>query len=120
MLKVYVVPENDSFGAKAKAWVKNRRTDVECWWDEHGETVVALTPVVVTGGTIIAKVIGKRVNLQKEQTLKDRFVYDTSLGHYWELKKKLTNSQWVEIENRRRAGESLGNILAQMGVLKGL
>lgn len=117
-VKVYVVPENDTKRAKTKAWFKNRMVDMSCWWDENKDVVSVVAPVVIGGLTVGAKVIGKYVNLGKEQALKDRYVYDTSLGHYWELRKKLTNAEWTEIERRRNAGEKLGSILENMKVLK--
>lgn len=119
-MEIYVVPKDGSKKEKARAWWKNTRNKAETWWAENKEIVSVVAPAALGAAAWGFRVLGKRANLRKEQTLKDKFVYDTSLGHYWELKKKLTNEQWVEIENRRRNGESLGNILARMGVLKGL
>ena len=116
--KIYVVPENSSRKAKAKAWFKNRMTDITEWWDENKNVVAVVGPAVIGGIAVGVKVIGKHINLDKEQALKDRYVYDTSLGHYWELKKKLSNAEWTEIERRRNAGEKLGSILENMRVLK--
>lgn len=56
--------------------------------------------------------------LDKEQQMKDLYCYDRSQGHYWQLKRKLSNSDWVKINERRSAGETLANILADMNVLK--
>lgn len=118
MIKVYVVPENDSAKAKAKAWLHNRKVDAQCLWADHKEEILILGPAAIGAISVGVKVIGKRINLHKEEQLKDFRVYDTSLGHYWELRKKLSNSQWLEIERRRGAGESLGDILYDMKVLK--
>lgn len=120
MFKVYVVPEDDSKKAKAKAWVKNRVTDAQCWCSENKELIAVLAPGIIGAVTFGIKAISKHNNIMRQQDLKEKYVYDTSLGHYWELKRKLSNSQWSEIERRRNSGESLGQILASMGVLKGL
>lgn len=117
-VKIYVVPENDKKSTKFKAWMKNRWTDMTCWVSDHKTEIMVVAPVVIGGIATTAKVVGKNVNLQKEQRLKEKFVYDTSLGHYWELKQKLSNSQWTEIERRRAQGETLGQILNDMRVLK--
>lgn len=117
-MRVYVVPENDTKRSKAKAWLKNRWTDVSCWCSENKGLLMVAVPTVIGGITATVKVVGKNINLNKEQNLKEKFVYDTSLGHYWELRQKLTNGQWTEIERRRANGETLGQILNDMKVLK--
>lgn len=88
------------------------------WWDDNKGAVLVAAPVV--GGIALKgmQIFGKHHNLKLEQRNKDRRCYDTSLGHYWELKRKLTNRDWVEINRRRRNGESLGDILDNLGVLK--
>lgn len=45
-------------------------------------------------------------------------VYDRSSGNYWNLKKELTNKQWLEVNKRKKAGEKTGDILKSMKVLK--
>lgn len=45
-------------------------------------------------------------------------IYDHSLGMYWELKHPLTTNERVIIERRRKAGESYGQILRDMRLLK--
>lgn len=117
-VRIYVVPENNTKRSKAKAWIKNRWTDVSCWCSDHKTEIMFAGPVVIGGIATISKVVGKHINLNKEQTIKEKFVYDTSLGHYWELRQKLTNGQWTEIERRRANGETLGQILNDMKVLK--
>lgn len=55
---------------------------------------------------------------QADVRSKDYRCYDTSLGRYWELRKKLTNKDWLEIDRRRSSGERLGDILNDLHVLK--
>lgn len=118
MVKIYVVPKDDSFKEKAKAWVKNRKTDVECFWAENKEAIVTLTPVVVGGLTLVGKAIGKHNAIKAEQMLKDRKIYDPRMGHYYTMRKKPTDWQWTEIDRRFRSGEGYGDILKDMGLLK--
>lgn len=117
MLKVYVVPRDNSFKEKAKAWVKNRKTDVECFWDENKEAIVALTPVVIGGLTVAGRAISRHNKIKAEQLLKDRKIYDPRMGHYYTLKRKPTNWQWTEIDRRFRDGEGYGQILKDMNLL---
>lgn len=117
-MKLYVLPENDSKKARIKAWLHNRKVDAEDLWENHKEEIMIITPAAIGALTMGIRVIGKHVNLRKEEMIKDLRIYDTSLGHYWELRKKLNNDQWLEIERRRSAGEKLGDILDSMNVLK--
>lgn len=88
------------------------------WLDNKKETVLTLTPVVVGGLATVAKVVGKHTNLRKEEELKDLYCYDRSLGHYWRLRRDLTNKEWLEIDKRKQNGERLSDILDDMKVLR--
>lgn len=88
------------------------------WFIRNKETVITLTPVVIGGLTTIIKVVSKRINLAKEEELKDLYCYDRSLGHYWQLRRELTNKEWLEIDKRKKNGERLSDILDEMKVLK--
>ena len=54
----------------------------------------------------------------KDEELHDLYCYDRSLGHYWRLKRELSNKEWLEIDKRKKEGERLADILADMRVLK--
>ena len=88
------------------------------WIVENKETIIILAPVVIGGVTTITKVVGKQMKLNKEKALKDLYCYDRSLGHYWNLRRELTNNEWVAIDRRKSNGERLADILADMRVLK--
>ena len=118
MYKAYVVPKNDSKWEKTKAWVKNRCIDIQCFWDENKQEIVTLTPVVIGGFTVMVRVFTKHHTVNAEKRLKELFIYDPKLGKYWELKKKLSAAQSLELERRRSYGEGMGEILASMRVLK--
>ncbi len=119
MVKVYVVPKPDASKLeKFKVWCKNRKTDIECFWAENKEEIVALTPVVIGGALAAGKAISKHRAIKAEQILKDRKIYDPRMGHYYEMSRKPTNLQWAEIDQRFRNGEGYGDILKDMGLLK--
>lgn len=101
-----------------KEKVKSKIQNGKEWIVRNKEAVVALTPVVIGGITTVAKAVGKRSNLRKEETLKDEYCYDRSLGHYWRLKRPLSNTEWLEIDRRKKDGERLSDILDEMKVLK--
>ena len=62
--------------------------------------------------------VSKRINLRKQEELKDLYCYDRSLGHYWRLRRELTNAEWLEIDRRKKNGERLADILEELKVLK--
>ena len=82
------------------------------------EVSSALALVAIGTGRAIVKSAKRHSKVQEELKTKDLGVYDTSLGHYWELRRKLSNREWVEIESRRMNGERLANILSEMNVLR--
>lgn len=88
------------------------------WFMRNKEIILTLTPVMIAGVTTVCKVVGKRRNLRKEQDLKDLYCYDRSLGHYWRLRRELSNKEWLEIDQRKKDGERLSDILAELKVLK--
>lgn len=118
MTKIYVVPEDDTFKAKAKAWWKNRKTDMKCFWEENKEEIVILAPAAIGLTTLGIRVISKHVALAQEQRFKDFYVYDNSTRRYWELRRKLKTSEKLELERRTELGEKIGYVLRDMGVLK--
>lgn len=102
------------FKDKINAKIQNGKE----WIVRNKEAVITLTPVIIGGVTTVSKVVGKRINLRKQENLKDLYCYDRSLGHYWRLRRELTNREWLEIDQRKKNGERLSDILAEMKVLK--
>ena len=88
------------------------------WVIRNKEAILILTPIAIKGLTTITKVVSKRSNLKKEEELKDLYCYDRSLGHYWRLRREVSNKEWLEIDQRKKNGERLADILDEMKVLK--
>ena len=109
--------KNDRF-QNFKEKVKAKLQEGKEWVIRNKETVIVLTPVVIGGVTTIVKVVGKRTNLNKQESIKNLYCYDRSLGHYWRLKRELSNKEWLEIDRRKRSGEKLADILEELRVLK--
>lgn len=104
--------------ARAKAWIRNKLNDFRDWYKQNREVILVLGPIVITGATTLIRVVGKNVNLHKEKDLKTLYCYDRSLGHYWALRRPLTNREWIEIDRRKKNGERLADILSELKVLK--
>lgn len=74
---------------------------------------------VLTKGTInLGKETIRNANLRKEEALRDLTIWDPSERHRWQLRRKLTSEEWLEISEKRANGEKLSDILNAMKVLK--
>ena len=100
--------------AKVEAFV-NSAKDI---WDNNKQYLVVIVPAVGYAIGKGIKAVSQHHNLKLEEKTKDCRCYDTSLGHYWELKRKLTNEEWVKIDRRKKNGERLADILDELKVLK--
>lgn len=65
----------------------------------------------------IARMVSQQDRLKKAKDLKELYCYDRSLGHYWKLRRELTNDEWLAIDARKRSGERLADILKELNVL---
>lgn len=103
---------------KLKRKIRNGLVKTGEWVYRNKEMVIFFTPIVIGSATTLVKVVGKHINLSKEKEVKDLYCYDRSLGHYWSLRRELSNSEWVEIDKRKANGERLADILSELKVLK--
>lgn len=105
----------------AKAKVKAKVEAAKQWASQNQEKAFLIAAgtasVTVKAVASTVKQRRKRKNLAKEEELKEEYCYDRSLGHYWRLRRKLTNDEWLEIDRRKKNGERLADILADMKVL---
>ncbi len=101
-----------------KAKISSKWNQGKEWVIRNRDVVVTFTPIVIGGLTTVTKVVGKHVNLRKQESVKNLYCYDRSLGHYWSLRRELSNKEWLEIDRRKKNGERLADILAEMRVLK--
>lgn len=122
MGKVYDYDElvNNKKKADRRAWVYEKVNKAKWFVEDHKAqiaAVAAVTPIVV--GTImqIARMVSQQNRLKKAKDLKELYCYDRSLGHYWKLRRELTNDEWLAIDARKRSGERLADILKELNVL---
>lgn len=118
-MKIVVVHDpNEKWHERLRREAKARWEETKDWCGRNKEALIVLTPVVIGGVSTVVKVVGKRVNLQKAEAVKNLYCYDRSLGHYWALRRELTNKEWLMIDQRKKNGERLSDILAELKVLK--
>lgn len=109
---------NDLDRAYYKAAIREKVNNVKTFMRDNKEILIVAIPAVAGVCKLVIKSANKHTNLRKEKRLKDNYCYDRSLGHYWELNRKLTNDEWIEVEKRKGEGECMGNIFLDMGVLR--
>lgn len=118
MAKVYTMAELERARKKAQVreWFLDKKTKAEDWCYTHRYQIITYGPMIA-GGAAGARMLLKHAALAKEQNLKDLYCYDRSLGHYWKLRRELTNEEWLEIDKRKQQGDRLSDILDDMRVL---
>lgn len=99
-------------------WKAKQKFDAAKEWCVENKEITAAAISALIGGTFeIIKIASKADAREEEKELKELYIYDRSMGHYWKLRRKLTNAEYREIERRRQDGESIGEILESMRVL---
>lgn len=104
--------------ANVKWAAKNAFDSVKNFVSENKAVVAAAVPIA---GKIVYDLIKgarRKGDLREERRLKDTYIYDPRLGMYFECRKKLTPNERLEFAARRDKGESVGEILRSMKVLK--
>lgn len=93
-------------------------------FEDHPELIVPfLTSALSIGSTAInlGTDVARERRLTKQETEKDRRVYDPETGITYELRRPMTNQQKVEyarLLRNRSAGETRADILDEMRLLK--
>lgn len=112
-------------GFDTKMWelrvkAEAKKQQVNQWIQDNKEIVIAMIPVGIValrGFTNTVKSIDRKIDMKKEQELKDKYVYDHSTGMYLKLRRPMKYSEHIEFDRRRQEGESKIQILASMGLL---
>jgi len=84
---------------------------------ENKEVLLVVVPIGAGLVKTVVKATVKHGNLRKEEELKERYIYDRSLGAYWKLKRKLSKKEQLEIDRQRSRGKRLGIILDDMNLI---
>ena len=94
---------------KAKDWIANNK-----------EFLIVAVPIgigAVAEGRKVISQASTNANRRKEQNHRDYDVWDPSAGVQIHCKRKLSNSDRIEISIRRANGESTPRILKDMGLI---
>lgn len=110
--------EKESIKDKVERKVRNGVVNTTAWAVRNKEMLLTFGPLAIGAFTAATKVVTKLANLHKEEKIKNSYCYDRKLGHYWRLRRELTNTEWLEIDRRMKNGERLADILNELKVLK--
>ena len=102
--------------AKLKAGIKAK--EARQWVSENKELVIGVATVTIPAAIGLGGKVVSRNKVAKEEKRRATDIYDPSSGIHWNTKKKLTEKQKLEIDRRHRSGESYGEILNSMKLLK--
>ena len=98
--------------------VKRKIQEAKDWCNNNKDLIIIIAPIALTSIATTVRVIGKNVNLRKEERIKKLNCYDPTLGHYWKLRRELTTKEWLKVDRLRKEGVPLSEILDNMNVLK--
>lgn len=85
---------------------------------ENKEVLLVVLPLVGVAITGVVKLTTKACNTYHAETIKKKYIYDPSGGFYWPTRRALTGAEKLILDERHRNGESYGQILADMRLLK--
>ena len=88
------------------------------FWKWHHDEILLVAPVVIGGMVKIVQVTTRKRTAKLQKDNKERFIYDRSEGHYWELRRPLRNDEWYFISSEKSKGRRYADILSDLGVLK--
>ena len=95
MNKILIDFKREQMKREFKAKVNSAFNEGKDWVVQNKDLLIALTPVIIGGLTTTTKVVGRNVNLRKQESIKNLYCFDRSLGHYWRLRRELTNREWL-------------------------
>lgn len=120
--RIFFMTEKDLKRAQFKAKVREKFDGIVRFVNNNKEFMILVAIPAATGlfkaGKSITRTASRNHTIKLEERNKDMRCYDPRLGHYWELKRKLTNDEWRFIDRRRKKGERLSDILSDLNVLK--
>lgn len=100
--------------------VKKTATDAAMWMANNPQLTgigITVATAAIGGAFKLGKGLVRTHNLRKETYNKERYIYDRSLGMYLHTKRPLRNKDYVMINQRRKNGEKLREILSSMNIL---
>lgn len=105
---------------EAKEKVSEKASEAINWTKDNWQAVLAGAAVAIPLATSAVKLV-KSLKGSAADRHEDRMkncYYDPSTGLHWDLKRMLSNSERIELMQRKRDGEYTEDILMDMKLLK--
>lgn len=106
---------------KVNAWKGKAKTTI-CegvyWCEQHMEIVTIVVPVAGIAVGQVCKSVARTAAIKQDDRKRNLEVWDPVNGFRWQLKRKMTNNEKLILDSRHRNGESIGDILYDMKLLK--
>ena len=128
MAEVIYVDENGKpingfreFKRKVKNGVKEAKIKAAAFVEvcrENKEATIAVMSILVPGVIELAKMGQKHTTKRDKKKDENLRIWDPVEGHYWHLRRPLTNSEFLMMERLVRDGTPRGQVLEDMGVLR--
>ena len=103
---------------KVKEAVYTAAYNTKVWCSENKEIVVALGPSMIGLTVELIKMSVKKGYLNEEKRLKNNYIYDRDHGHFYELRRKPTNKEWIAIDQAKDLQAPLSVVLSELGLLR--
>ena len=108
----------DKAKKNVSSFINKQKAKAEIWWSRNKDWAVVAIPISAGAIGTGVKYILRSHNIKREENLKYRSYWDPSKGHHWELKRKPSNRERLEIDRRwKENGESLGQVLMDMNLI---
>ena len=108
----------EGYVQKAKEAMLSAVSSTKKWCSENKEIVIALGPSMIGFGVELIKMAVKKGYLNEERRLKNNYIYDRDHGHFYELCRKPSSSEWITIDHGRDLDIPLNVILSNLDLLK--
>ena len=108
----------DDFKNEAKRRELKERADeklhkVASWFEKNKEFLIIAVPAVIGGGKWLLNRHDKKVEMRR----RNRTIWDSRSQQWYTCRRDIKPREHVQIEQRKMAGESLGQILQSMRLL---
>ena len=104
--------------AERRAKIKRGFESVLNWARENPQLAIGGATVLIGAGTALTKGVMRTRRIKVADKALQRRVWDPKEGTYWRLRRELTNEEKRYISRMVDNGESRGEVLSRLGVLK--